>query len=344
MLSKQPLHVTILLLFNFLFIVQFSIINGLSVSVAVTAGKSFFKTVEGLVILETANNRRPTISQGPVALIADTMIYDENTEIGYANGDLRFADLNNRTFFSAQEGTYFTKEKKIVLRKSAEILLEQGDNISTKITGRVITIYPDDSYIHVQGNIAIDDGTTFITGEEVRIWSKEEKMIVSGNVQSLSDDQKLVSDRLNVEFKDGELYNYVARGSVIANSEEEGFTLQSDVLFYNHETEFYKALIEPSIFFQEQNSISHANIIEYDRTTEIGNLIGNVVTIQGKHEQIAYSRWAVFHGSNNIINMYGNPRLVQQGSEIFGTEIIVNIDSNNMEILGGGRGFFDRNQ
>ena len=230
------------------------------------------------------------------------------------------------------------------MRKSAEILLEQGDNISTKITGRVITIYPDDSYIHVQGNIAIDDGTTFITGEEVRIWSKEEKMIVSGNVQSLSDDQKLVSDRLNVEFKDGELHNYVARGSVIANSEEEGFTLQSDVLFYNHETEFYKALIEPSIFFQEQNSISHANIIEYDRTTEIGNLIGNVVTIQGKHEQIAYSRWAVFHGSNNIINMYGNPRLVQQGSEIFGTEIIVNIDSNNMEILGGGRGFFDRNQ
>lgn len=344
MLSKRLKYVTILLLFNFFSIVQFSIINGLSVSVAVTAGKSFFKTVEGIIILETANNRRPTISQGPVALIADTMIYDENTEIGYANGDLRFADLNNRTFFSAQEGTYFTKEKKIVLRKSSEILLEQGDNISTKITGRVITIYPDDSYIHVQGNIAIDDGTTFITGEEVRIWSKEEKMIVSGNVQSLSDDQKLVSDRLNVQFQDGELFNYVARGSVIANSEEDGFTLQSDVLFYNHETEFYKALIDPSIFFQEQNSISHANIIEYDRITEIGNLIGNVVSIQNGGEQTAYSRWAVFHGSNNVINMYGNPRLVQKSSEIFGTEIIVNIDSNNMEILGGGRGFFDRNQ
>ena len=344
MLSKKPRYVALLLLFNFLFIVQFSIINGLSVSVAVTAGKSFFKTIEELIILETANNRRPTISQGPVALIADTMIYDEATEIGYATGNLRFADLNNRTFFSAQEGTYFTKEKKIVLRKSAEILLEQGDNISTKIIGRIITIYPDDSYIHVQGNIAIDDGTTYITGEEVRIWSKEDKMIVSGNVQSISDNQKLVADRLNVQFKDGELYNYVARGNVIANSEEDGFTLQSGVLFYDHTINFYKALIEPSIFFQEQNSISHANIIEYDKVTEIGNLIGNVISIQGNGEQIAYSRWAVFHGSNNIINMYGNPRLVQKGSEIFGTEIIVNIDSNNMEILGGGRGFFDRNQ
>ena len=343
MLSKKPRYVALLLLFNFLFIVQFSIINGLSVSVAVTAGKSFFKTIEELIILETANNRRPTISQGPVALIADTMIYDEATEIGYATGNLRFADLNNRTFFSAQEGTYFTKEKKIVLRKSAEILLEQGDNISTKIIGRIITIYPDDSYIHVQGNIAIDDGTTYITGEEVRIWSKEDKMIVSGNVQSVSDTQKLVADRLNVQFKDGELYNYVARGNVIANSEEDGFTLQSGVLFYDHTINFYKALIEPSIFFQEQNSISHANIIEYDKVTEIGNLIGNVISIQGNGEQIAYSRWAVFHGSSEIINMYGNPRLVQNGSEIFGTEIIVNIGSNNMEILGGGRGFFDRN-
>ena len=343
MLSKKPRYVALLLLFNFLFIVQFSIINGLSVSVAVTAGKSFFKTIEELIILETANNRRPTISQGPVALIADTMIYDEATEIGYATGNLRFADLNNRTFFSAQEGTYFTKEKKIVLRKSAEILLEQGDNISTKIIGRIITIYPDDSYIHVQGNIAIDDGTTYITGEEVRIWSKEDKMIVSGNVQSVSDTQNLVADRLNVQFKDGELYNYVARGNVIANSEEDGFTLQSGVLFYDHTINFYKALIEPSIFFQEQNSISHANIIEYDKVTEIGNLIGNVISIQGNGEQIAYSRWAVFHGSSEIINMYGNPRLVQNGSEIFGTEIIVNIGSNNMEILGGGRGFFDRN-
>ena len=344
MLSKNLQYIFIVTLFSLLFIVQFSLINGLSVSVAVTAAKSIFKTIDELVILETFNNRRPTLSQGSIALVSDTMTYDEKEEIGYAYGNLRFADLNNRTFFSAQEGTYFTKEKKIVLRKSSQILLEQGNNISTKITGRVITIYPDDSYIHVQGNIAIDDGTTFITGEEVRIWSKEDKMIVSGNVQSISDTQKLVAVRLIVQFENGELDNYIAQGSVIANSEEDGFTLQSDVLFYNHETDFYKALINPSIFFQEQNTISHANIIEFNKATDTGNLIGDVVSIQGNGDQIAYSRWAVFHGSNNMINMYGNPRLVQKGSEIFGTEIIINIDSNNMEILGGGRGFFDRNQ
>ncbi|MGL5955214.1 MAG: LptA/OstA family protein [Brevinema sp.] len=332
-------YIMFLLLFFILGLFQYS----QAVSVAVTSGKSFFKTVEELVILETANNRRPTLSQGPVAFVSDTMIYDEKTKIGYAYGNLRFADLLNRTFFSAQEGTFFTKENKIVLRKSPEILLEQDNNLSTKIDGNIITIYPDDSYIHVQGNITIDDGTTFITGKEVRIWSEEDRMIVSGNVQSLSENQKLASDRLNVQFNKGQLDFYIARGNVIAVNSEDQFTLEAGVLSYEQEKDFYKAVSDPLIYFQEQKTVSYANIIEYDRPTKIGNLLGNVVSIQEGSEQKAYSRWAVYNGSNNIINMYGNPRLQQETSEIFGTEIIVNIDSNNMSIIGGGRGFFDRN-
>lgn len=313
-----------------------------AVSVAVTAGKSIFKTVKSLVILETANSRRPTLSQGPVALVADTMIYDENTKIGYANGNLRFADLQNRSYFSAQEGTYFTKEKKIVLRKSPQILLEQDSQTSTKIDGNIITIYPEDSYIHVQGNISIDDGSIFITGEEVRIWSEEDKMIVSGNVQSIANDQKLISDRLSVQFANGELDFYIARGNVIAVNTEEGFTLQSGVLSYDNKEDFYKAVMEPLIYFQDQKTVTHANIIEYNRITQIGNLLGNVVSIQDGGAQKAYSRWAIYNGSKSIINMYGNPRMQQDGSELFGSEIIVNTASNTMEVLGGGRGFFDR--
>lgn len=312
-------------------------------SVAVTSGKSFFRTKEEIIILETANKRRPTLSQGPVAFVADTMIYDEADAIGYAYGNLRFADLGNRTFFSAQEGTYFTKEKKIVLRKSAEILLEQDGNTSTKITGRIITIYPDDSYIHVQGNIVIDDGETLISGREVRIWAKEDRMIVSGDVQSLSGAQKLVSDRLNVQFFEGSLDYYIARGNVIAVNTEDEFTLQAGLLTYDHQEEFYEASVEPYVYFPEQETVSYANLIEYDSTTKIGNLLGDVVTIQGEGEQKAYSRWALYNGSNNIINMYGNPRLQQETSELFGTEIVVYIDSNRMEILGGGKGFFNRN-
>lgn len=321
---------------------NYSLLN--SQAVAVTAGKSFFKTKEQLIILETANNRRPTISQGPVAFLADTMIYDEAEKIGYAYGNLRFADLVNRTFFSAQEGTYFTKEKKIVLRKTPEILLEQANDLSTKIIGRIITIYPDDSYIHVQGNIAIDDGTTYITGQEVRIWNKQNRMIVTGNVQSLSDQQKLVSDRLSVQFADGSLSYYIARGNVIAVNPVDQFTLCAGLLSYDEPTEFFKATLDPLIFFHEQETVSYANIIEYKRPTKTGTLLGDVISIQDNGAQKAFSRWAIFNGENNIINMYGNPRLQQDESEIFGTEIIVNIDSNNMEIIGGGRGFFNRNQ
>ncbi len=328
-----------ILVFSILFIVNYS---G-AISVAVTSGKSFFKTAEGIVLLETANNRRPTLSQGYIALIADQMIYDENEKIGYAYGNLRFADLNNRTYFSAQEGTYFSKEKKIVLRKSPQILLERQNDESTKIEGNIITIYPEDSHIHVQGNIGIDDGTTFITGEEAKIWTEENRMIVSGNVQSISGDQKLTSDRLSVQFNNNGLEFYIARGNVIAVSEEDGFTLQSGILSYNAENDFFKAVSDPLIYFQNEDTVSYANIIEYDRGTKIGNLLGNVISIQDEGAQKAYSRWAVYNGSNNIINMYGNPRLQKDNSEIFGAEIIVDVDSNNMKILGGGRGFFENN-
>ena len=320
----------------------YTILN--SQAVGVTSGKSFFRTVEELIILETANNRRPTISQGPVAFIADTIIYDEGEKIGYAYGDLRFADLGNRTFFSAQEGTYFTKENKIVLRKTPEILLEQDDDISTKITGRVITIYPDDSYIHVQGNIQIDDGSTFVTGEEVRIWNKQNRMVVTGNVQSLSGQQKLASDRLSVQFTNGGLSYYVARGNVKAVNPEDKFTIMSGLLSYDNKTEFFRATMDPLLFFQEQNSVSYANIIEYTRPTKIGYLVGDVITVQDSGAQKAFSRWARYNGSNDIINMYGSPRLQKDGSEVFGTEIVVNVESNNMQILGGGQGFFNRNQ
>ncbi len=314
-----------------------------AISVAVTSGKSIFKTLEGLTFLETANNRRPTLSQGPMAFIADSMIYDENEKIGYAYGNLRFADLINRTYMSAQEGTYFTKEKKIVLRKSPQILLESGDNATTKIEGNVITIYPEDSYIHVQGNIEIDDGTTFITGEESQIWIEDDRLIVSGNVQTLSDNQKLQSDRLSVQFNNDGLDFYIARGNVIAVSEEDGFTLQAGVLSYEVQSDFYKAVSEPLIYFKNENTVSYANVIEYDRKTKLGNLLGDVIYIQDGNAQKAYSRWAIYNGSNNVINMYGNPRIQKENSELFGAEIIVNIDSNNMEILGGGRGFFERN-
>jgi len=314
-----------------------------SIPVAITSGKSIFRTADKEVYLETAFKRRPTMSQGSAILVADKMIYDEEKEIGYAYGNLRFADAANRSFFSAQEGTYYAKDEKIVLRKSPEILLEQDGKKSTRINGKIITIYPKESYLHVQGNIEIDDGTTFITGKEVRIWSDDNRMIVNGNVQSLSDDQKLKTDRLNVQFTNGGLAYYMAKGNTIAVSTTDNFTLCSSILTFNNEQKLFRATENPSIYFKEQETMSYANIIEYYQDTKKGNLLGNVITLQGDGTQKAYSRWALYDGSNNTIRMLGNPRLQQEDSELFGMEILVNIDSNNMYITGGNRGFFNRN-
>ncbi|MGL4560753.1 MAG: LptA/OstA family protein [Brevinema sp.] len=315
---------------------------------AISSGKSIFRTIEKKIYLKTANNRRPTMRQLGIVFSADFMIYDENARIGYANGNLRFADPENTMFISAEEGTYFIDSNKIVLQKTPEILIAQDENTSSRIVGKIITIYPNDSYIHVQGNIEIDDGTTFITGKEAQIWSKEDRMLITGIVQSISDEQKLTTDSLDIQFINGDLASYTASGNVKAVNNVDKFTTCASILTYDHQQELFRATENPSIYFQEDRIISFANVIEYDRRTKIGNLLGNVISIQqnNKQEEIqrAYSRWAVYNGNSNIVNMYGNPRVVQKDSELFGMEIIIDITSNIMQVIGGGQGIFNRTQ
>ncbi|SFB87711.1 hypothetical protein SAMN02745150_01156 [Brevinema andersonii] len=314
----------------------------ITLPVAISAGKSNFKAKLNQLFLETAYGKRPTLSRGPTIFVSDIMIYDENKGIGYAYGNLRFADINDRIFMSAQEGTYYAKEEKIILRKVPEILVEQSEFISTRINGKIITVYPNEYYIHVQGNIEIDDGETLISGKQAQIWTKKDRMIVSGDVQAETSEQILTTDRLNVQFKNGSLDYYTAIGNVKAISKVDRFTLLSQFLTYRHTNGFFRATDEPSIYFHEQETIAHANVIEYYRETQEGSLLGDVITLQGDKSQKAFSRWALYSGKENKIRMLGNPRLEQNSSQLFGTEIIVNIDSNNMEILGGGRGFLDR--
>ncbi|MGL4388282.1 MAG: hypothetical protein ACRCTJ_02695 [Brevinema sp.] len=315
--------------------------------IAITSGKSIFRTIEKKIYLKSANNRRPTLRQLGIVFTADYIIYDEALRIGYANGNLRFADPNNTMFISAEEGTYFVNLNKIVLRQTPEILLAQDNNISSRIQGKIITIYPNNSYIHVQGNIEIDDGTTYITGKEAQIWSKEDRMLITGIVQSISDDQKLTTDSLDVRFKNGNLSSYTASGNVKIVNTVDKFTLCSEILTYNHAQELFRATENPALYFTEDRTISFANVIEYTRPTKIGNLLGNVISIQHREDkteiQRSYSRWAVYDGNSNIVNMYGNPRIVQEDSELFGTQIVIDIGSNMMHVIGGGQGIFNRN-
>ncbi|MGL4394044.1 MAG: LptA/OstA family protein [Brevinema sp.] len=315
--------------------------------IAITSGKSIFRTIERKIYLKSANNRRPTFRQLGVIFSADYIIYDEGLRIGYANGNLRFADPNNNMFISGEEGTYFVDLNKIVLRQNAEILMGSSAKTSSRITGKVITIYPNDAYIHIQGNIEVDDGQTFITGKEAQIWSRQNKALITGMVQASSDEQKMTAETLDIRFENGDLSSYTASGNVKSVNTVDRFALCSDILTYNNTLQLFRATENPRLYFIDDRSISFANVIEYDRKTKLGNLLGDVVTVQYQEDnteiQRAYSRWATYDGSVNEVNMYGSPRLVQQDSELFGMQIIINIASNTMNIIGGGQGLFDRN-
>lgn len=317
--------------------------NIIRIPVAVSAGHSTFKTAVSQLFMETANGRRPSMSRGPGIFMADVMIYDEPKGIGYASGNLRFADTSERIFMSADEGTYYTKEEKIVLHRAPEVLVQGAEGATTRINGTVITVYPNDYYMHVQGNVEINDGTTLIAGKEAKIWSRKNRMVVVGDVQTRSEAQVMTTDRLNVQFAKGGLDSYTAVSNVKAVNRADKITIISQFLNYTHTNGFFRAVDDPLVYFYEKGTVSYANVIEYSTKTRQGTLLGDVVSVQTNNTQRGYSRWATYNGDSNQIRMLGNPRLEQGESQLLGTEIVVHIDSNMMEILGGGRGFMDQN-
>ncbi|MGL5253631.1 MAG: LptA/OstA family protein [Brevinema sp.] len=314
------------------------------IPVAISAGRSSFHTSANQLFMETSNGRRPTMSRGPAIFMADVMIYDEPNGIGYATGNLRFTDVGERVFMSAEEGAYYTKEEKIVLYKVPEVLVQNGNNGTLRINGSVITLYPNDYYMHVLGNVEINDGQTLISGKEAKIWVRRNRMVVSGNVQArVNQNQALTSDRLNVQFTNGGLENYTAISNVKAVSYEDKITLISEYLNYTETNKFFRAVDNPLIYFYDRGTVAYANVVEYSTDTQFGTLIGDVIAVQTGNSQKAYARWANYYGDSDQIRMLGNPRLEQGQSQLLGTEIIVHVNSNTMEILGGGQGFLDQN-
>ncbi|MGL5721176.1 MAG: LptA/OstA family protein [Brevinema sp.] len=334
------------------FIVMVGILHGqvvrdgiIRIPVAISAGRSNFRTAANQLFMETANGRRPTMSRGPAIFMADIMIYDEPNGIGYAAGNLRFADTGERVFMSAEEGAYYTQEEKIVLYKVPEVLVQSGDTGTLRINGTLITVYPNDYYMYVQGNVELNDGQTLISGQEAKIWIRRNRMVVTGEVQArVNQSQALTSDRLNVQFTNGGLDSYTAVSNVTAVSYDDKITLISQYLNYTETNKFFRAVDDPLIYFYDRGTVAYANVVEYSTDTQFGTLIGNVVAVQTGNNQKAYARWANYYGESDQIRMIGNPRLEQGESQLLGTEIVVHINSNTMEILGGGQGFLDQNE
>lgn len=304
--------------------------------VDVTAGRSTYKWEIQKTILENTNNQKPVINQENSVLEADTIIYDQKLETGYAFGNVVYQNKKDKMVLTAGEGTYNTKKKEIIAKKNP-VLIMKKDN--TKAKSEVMKIYPNRDYVNMIGNVWITNQKFVIEGDNADMFQKSGKFKVMGNAVAKQEKTILNSDIIEADSKGGEIGSYAATGHVKVLDKKEGYTINSGRLDYYKELGYSKITKDPVITFTNKNVKAYSITMEkYDKEDK-ANLLGNVIIIQGNKK--AYSKWGEYFSKDKKMILTGNPVLYQGKTKFAAQKIIVNIDSETMNMIGKGSGIYE---
>lgn len=286
-------------------------------------------------ILEYTNNIGPVIVQGESMLKANMMIYNENTEVGFAYGNVYYENKKDRNILTSEEGTYNGKIKEIIANKNPVIIM-QNDNTVAK--SDIIKIYPNKDLTYLIGNVWITNSNNIILGEQAILNQKTGKFNIIGNAKSIQKDSVLTADKIDIYSTNKQLASYTATGHVVLNDKVQGYIINSGRLDYYKELGYSKISINPVITFTSNNITAYSIVMEkYDKEDK-ANLLGNVIIIQNNKK--AFSKWGEYYTKTKKMYLTGNPILVEGNTKFAAQKIMVDIEAGTMSMIGKGIGFY----
>lgn len=304
--------------------------------VEVTAGKSTYNWEIERIILENTNNIVPIIVQGNIILKANTILYDNKNEIGYAFGSIFYQNNEDKMILTAEEGTYDTKKKEIIVKQNP-VLISQKDNTIAK--SDIMKIYPDKEYIVLIGNVFISNSNFIIQGDQAILYQKSGQFKVMGNAKAIQDELTLYANKIDIFSKKGKLDNYTALGNVKIIENKEGYIITSGRMDYYKDLGYSKISKNPVITFKEKNIEAYSIIMEKYDKEEKANLLGNVIIIQNNKK--AYAKWGEYFIKNKKMILTGNPILIEGQSKFNANKIIIDVEQETMSLVGKGNGFYE---
>lgn len=302
----------------------------------VTAGKSTYRWEIKKLILEISNNVKPVIVQGDTVLQANTIIFDDKADVGYAYGNVIYENKKDKIILLAGEGTYDSKKKEIIARNKP-VIIQKKDN--TYATSDIMKIYPNRDYVILIGNVRITNTNFTMTGDQANMNQKTGKMKVMGNARTKQGNSFLRADNLDIESKNGKLDSYVALGNVQIEDAKEGYTINSGRLDYFKDLGYSRISQKPVITFTNKNITAYSIIMEKFDKENKANLLGNVIIHQGKRK--AYAKWGEYFIKQKKMVLTGNPVLVEKSSRFNSYKINIDIQEETMGMVGKGTGFYE---
>jgi|GEM_PF-1430733 len=303
--------------------------------VDVTAGRITYKWEIEKVFLENSNNITPVLTQGKSTLKADTMIYDNKIETGYAFGNVFYRNYADQIILTSGEGTYSSRRKEIVVRNNPKIIMLKDGTVAKS---DLMKIYPDKDTIIMIGSVVITNTNYIIGGNEATVYQKTGKMIIIGNASARQEKTVMTADKISILTSHGALDTYTAIGNVKIDDLKEGYTINSGRLDYYKDIGYSKITDHPVISFTNKNVKAYSIAMEKFDKEEKANLLGNVMIVQESKK--AYSKWGEYFMHTKKIQLTGNPYLVERHSKFKSDKILFDVDSETMNMIGKGAGFY----
>lgn len=304
--------------------------------VEVNAGRAVYKFELKRLLLEHTNQLRPVIQQGPNTLKADTIIYDDATDTGYAFGNVYFENRKERLVLTAGEATYFTEKQEIILKNNPVIRLQKDGTLAK---GDVIKIYPKKDYLFLIGNVWITNGKMVLQGDQATLFQKKGIFRLTGHASARQETTLLTAERIDVDSRNGKMDSYSATGNVSIFDEKEGTEIQAGRLDYYKASGYTRMTENPVIIFTNKNIRAYALAMEQFDSEKKANLLGNVVIVQGTKK--AYARWGEYRMDEKVVILSGSPVMVDGNSRLEANKIRVDVDAGTMSMIGRGSGTYD---
>ncbi len=153
---------------------------------------------------------------------------------------------------------------------------------------------------------------------------------LSGNAYVKTESMELYADEIELN---GEDYRFiVAEGNIRGTYSEAGFTFTSGLLSYDREEKI--AILENDVTMKDtENDVDlMAAFIEYNQNTEVTLIQIGVEIIQG--ESVCTAAFALYRKNIQILELSGSPKITQ-GDDIFQAhEIVFNLDTDEITLLG----------
>ena len=298
-----------------------------------TAGKMTYQWEIKRMLLESSNTNIPRIVQGDMKLSANTIIFDDKNQIGYAYGNVYIENKKQGFVLTAGECNYFTAEKKMIARSNPVITSAKE---GVKMTAEQMTFFIDQDLMILNGNAHIDGANYSMKGDAARFYQQSGKISLSGNTETKTKDSFFKADQVDIFTRNQQLDSYVARGNVVVINDKEKYTITSGKLEYYEARGFSRITENAVIDFEDKKIMAD----EIEITTKDQKLVsyktkGNVRIINKKGDaENGYNITSgnmEFNDSEGYTRLKDNAHIESKDKDIHADEILIYQRDNIVE-------------